>query len=147
MSINFMAYQLHARLLVMTGLPISSSRSCDVGDRRPARAGDENAIGVAPFGVEPFGDLVRGMNRQVGELGVFAHAVAGDLQDFEAALFEMALEPLIDLVFVGCADDELFALHRLERFDFGGQAGGDRNAEFVGEFLAQLPIGAERQSA
>ena len=62
------------------------------------------------FGVEPLGDLVRRVHRQVGELGVFAHAVTGDLQDFEAALFKMALEPLIDLIFIGGADDELLRI-------------------------------------
>jgi hypothetical protein len=48
------------------------------------------------------------VHRQVGELGVFAHAVAGDLQHFEAALFQMTFEPLVNLVFVGRADDKLF---------------------------------------
>src|SRR6185295_14381726 len=76
----------------------------DVGDGRPTRTGDKNAVGVASFGIEPLGDLVRGVHRQVGELGVLTYAVTGNLQNFEAALFEMALEPLIDLVFIGGAN-------------------------------------------
>src|SRR6185295_4812398 len=37
--------------------------------------------------------------------------------------------------------------HRLERLDFGGQAGGDRDAEFVREFFAELTVTAERQAS
>ena len=60
-----------------------------VGDRWPTGAGDENAVGVASLGVEPFGDFVRGMNRKISELGVFPDAVTGNLQDLESRSFEI----------------------------------------------------------
>src|SRR6185312_13414543 len=75
------------------------------------------------------------------------HDVAGDLQDFKTGSLEMALQTLIELVWIGGADDELLAVHRLERLDFGGQTGGDRDAEFVREFFAELTVAAERQSS
>ena len=68
MSTSFKAYQMQARLLVITGLADLVFEHLDVSDSRPARAGDEDAVGVAPFGVEPLGDLIRRVHRQVGEL-------------------------------------------------------------------------------
>ena len=59
------------------------------------------------------------MNRKIGELGVFADAITGDLQDLESLSFEMAFESLIDLIFVRCADHELFNVHCFQRLDFG----------------------------
>lgn len=92
---------------MITGLSISSSssaRSAIVGQRGQ---GDENAVGIASLGVKAFGDFVRGMNRKIGELGVFSDAVTGNLQDLESRSFEMAFESLIDLIFIRCADHEL----------------------------------------
>ncbi len=79
MSINFMACQMQAKAAGDDRFANFIFEQGDIGDRRPARAGDEDAVGVAAFGVEPFGDFIRRMHGQVGELGVFAHAVAGDL--------------------------------------------------------------------
>ena len=72
---------MQARLLVDHRLADFVFQELDISNRRSARAGDEDAVGVAPFGVEPLGDLIRRVHRQVGELGVLAHTVAGDLQD------------------------------------------------------------------
>ena len=40
------------------GLANLSFQQIDVGDRRPARAGDEDAVGFGRLLVEPLGDLV-----------------------------------------------------------------------------------------
>jgi len=58
----------------------------------------------------------------------------------------MALQPLIKLIVVWSADDEFLAIHRFQRFDFRGQAGSHRNAEFFRELFTKLAVGAERQT-
>lgn len=57
----------------------------------------------------------------------------------------MALEPLVDRVFIGRADHQLSTIRGFQCLDLRRQAGGDRDTESVGQFLSQLAIAPKRQ--
>ncbi len=118
---------------------------CHVGDGRPSRAGDENAVCIAALGVKTLGDFVRGMNRKIGELGIFPDTVSGNLQHLESRGFQMAFQSLIDLVLVGSADYELFDFHCLQSLDLRCQSGGHGHAEFLRQLLAHFAVCAKRK--
>ena len=87
------------------------------------------------------------MHGKIGEIGILSDPVTGDLYHLESGLFEMALQPLIDRVFVGRPDHKFSAVHSLQRLHLGRQSGGYRDFESFGELAAKLAVAAERQSS
>src|SRR5262245_54883130 len=72
----------------------------DIRDRRPARAGDEDAVGFGGLFIESFGDLIRRMHVHVRQIGIFSDSIALDFQYVKSRDFKESLHALVERIFV-----------------------------------------------